>query len=139
MTRVMVFPHRIAPEATLAALKQYAFLATANSDNIPLGATAPNDPLFYLRPGCLKFANFPTLLRYSAEVPVPRLELAINIFLGNPLLFYGHECMFASGIGAFNPVADAVNTLQPDTQWTTPGTIAQHLYLIRKGHGADRR
>jgi hypothetical protein len=135
--RVMVFPHRIAPESTLAALKQYAFLATANSDNIPLGATAPNDPLFYLRPGTLKFANFPTLLRYSAEVPVPRLELAINIFLGNPLLFYGHECMFASGIGAFNPVADAVNTLQPDTQWTTPGTIAQHLYLIRKGRGAD--
>jgi hypothetical protein len=135
--RVMVFPHRIAPERTLAVLKQYAFLATANSNNVPLDATAPEDPLFYLRPATLEFANFPSLIRYSAEVPMPRLELAVNAFLGNPLLFYGHECMFASGVDAFNPIASAVNTIEPQTRWTTLGTIAQHLYFIRKGRYAN--
>jgi hypothetical protein len=36
-----------------------------------------------------------------------------------------------SGIGAFNRTADAVNQLQPDTQWRSLGYIARHLYLER--------
>ena len=135
--RVMVFPHRIAPERTLAVLKQNNFIATANGDNVPLDAEAPKDPLFYLRPVTLRYANFPSLRRYSAEVTVSPLELAINAFLGNPLLFYGHECMFASGPDAFNPVADAVNKLLPETCWTNLEHITRNLYLIRRGRSNE--
>jgi hydroxypyruvate isomerase len=126
---VMVFPHSISPEATLAVLKRYNFLGTANSLNVPSDATAPADPEFALRTATLQFADFPSLRRYSAEAPIPDAQLAIDAFFGNPLLFYVHEGFFAPGIGAFNTIADRVNQLQPDTQWMGLGYIAQHLYL----------
>lgn len=126
---VMVFPHSISPEATLSALKRYNFLATANSLNVPSDGTAPSDPEFALRTATLQFADFPSLRRYSAEAAIPEAQLAIDAFLGNPLLFYVHQSFFAPGIGAFNGVADSVNRLQPSTQWMSLGHIARHLYL----------
>ena len=128
---VMVFPHSISPETTLSALKRYNFLATANSLNVPSDSQAPSDTEFALRTGTLQFANFPSLRRYSAETDIPKSQLAIDAFLGNPMLFYAHESFFASGIGAFDRTADTVNRLQPDTQWRGLGYIARHLYLER--------
>jgi len=129
--RVMIFPHSIAPENTLAVLKRYDFLATVNSDDVPIGAQLPDDALFALRAFTLKFGNFPSLRRYSVEIPLPHVVLAINSFLDNPLLFYGHEALFERGIGAFDETADAVNHIEPATQWCSLGCVAQHLYLIR--------
>jgi len=129
--RVMVFPHGVAPEATFAAMKQYGYLLTTNSDNVPLGAERPSDFLFYLRPQTLRYSNFSSVLRYSAEIPLPRAILAVAAFLENPILLYGHEKLFAPGIGTFNGVADTVNAIQPDTRWRSLGEIAQHLYLLR--------
>ena len=126
---VMVFPHAISPEKTLAVLKRYNFAATANFLNVPLGATAPSDPEFALRPATIAFSNFPSLRRYSAEAAMPGSQLTIDAFLGNPMLFYVHQGFFASGIGAFNNTADTVNHLQPATKWRSLGYIAQHLYL----------
>jgi hypothetical protein len=126
---VMVFPHSIAPMATLAELKRYNLLATANSLNVPLDTQAQAGAEFALRTGTLQFANFPSLRRYSAETSIPEPQLAIDAFLGNPMLFYGHESFFSSGMGAFNEVADTVNKLQPDTQWKGLGYIVRHLYL----------
>lgn len=126
---VMVFPHSVSPAATLGLLKRYNFLATANSLNVPSDATVPSDAEFVLRTASLDFADFPSLRRYSAETDIPRPQLAIDAFLGNPMLFYAHEGFFASGIGAFNKTADIVNQLQPDTKWRGLGDIVQHLYL----------
>jgi len=129
---VMVFPHSIAPEATLAGLKKYNFVATANSQNVPIGAEAPDDLEFDLRPATLHFANFPSLRRYSAEGSIPQSQLAIDAFLGNPMLFYVHQGFFASGINAFDETADRVNSLVPDTKWQSLGAIAEHLYLEKE-------
>jgi hypothetical protein len=129
---VMVFPHDTGPESTLAELKKYGFLATAYSLDLPLGATVPTDPLFYLRTFNLDFANFPGLKRYFAEKPPARIELAINAFLDNPLLFYGHEDLFNRGIRAFNTVADDVNGAQPNTRWCSLGCVSRHLYRVRR-------
>jgi hypothetical protein len=126
---VMVFPHKMSPQGTLASLKKYNYWATINADNIPSDATAPADPAFALRPATLAFADFPSVRRYSAEHPIPEWLLAMDAFLGNPMFFYCHQAFFADGIGAFNPLADEVNRLQPDTQWRSAGYIAQHLYL----------
>src|SRR4029077_9053876 len=91
---VMVFPHAISPVETLAVLKRYNFAATVNSINVPLGAEAPADPEFALRTATMAFSNFPSLRRYSAEAPRPESQLAIDAFLGNPMLFYVHQGFF---------------------------------------------
>jgi hypothetical protein len=130
--RFMVFPHGVAPEGTFAVLKRYDFLGTANLVNVPWGATFPSDPAFLLRPYTVDFANFLSMSRYPAGVQLPRLELAIQSFLGNSLLLYGHEDFFVGGIGAFDAFADYVNKVQPNTRWTGLGEIARHSHLIRR-------
>jgi hypothetical protein len=130
--KVMVFPHSIAPEGTLAALKTYNYLATVNVKNVPQDALRPTNLSFVLRPVTLSFADFPSIQRYSMASPIPKSLIAINEFLGNPLLFYGHSDDFAKGIGAFDGVADEVNKLQPDTQWRGLGDIVKHLYAVKR-------
>lgn len=130
--RFIVFPHGIPPEETFAMFKRYNFLGTANLADVPSDVTFPTDPAFLLRPYTTAFANFLSLSRYPVQAQVPRLELAIQSFLGNPLLFYGHEDLFVEGIGAFNAYADHVNEIQPNTQWTSLGEIARHSYLVRR-------
>src|SRR5205823_9949970 len=119
------------PEATFRELKKYGFLGTANYSNVPMDAALPRDPEFLLRPYTSRFGTFLSLSRYPAGA-IPRLEIAIQIFLGNPLLFYGHEGNFEMGIGAFSAFADLVNQLQPDTRWTSLGEIVRHTYLVRR-------
>lgn len=129
--KVMVFPHSIAPEQTLDALKTYNYLATVNSTNVPQNAQNPADPLFVLRPVTLSFADFPSIRRYSVTAPIPKAYVATNEFLGNPLFFYGHSEDFAGGVAAFNITADEVNKLEPDTQWRGLGDIVRHLYVVK--------
>jgi hypothetical protein len=129
---VMVFPHSIAPEATFAELRRNHYLATANSLNVPSDASAPPGADFALRTATMKFGEFPSLRRYSAETDIPPAQLAIDAFLGNAMLFYAHESYFAAGVGAFDQTADFVNRLQPDIQWKSLGTIARHLYLEKQ-------
>ncbi len=128
---VMVFPHSVGPEVTFSQLKRYNYLATANSLNVPLDANAPAGAEFALRTSTLQFGDFPSLRRYSAETDIPGPQLAIDAFLGNPMLFYAHESFFASGIDAFNKTADTVNKLQPGTAWRGLGDVARHLYFER--------
>jgi hypothetical protein len=130
--RFMVFPHGVAPEPTFAALRTYGFLGTANASNIPFGAQVPSDSMFPLRSYTTNYASLLSLYRYPVSVEIPKVAIAVQAFLGNPLLFYGHADLFSSGIGAFNAYADFVNHLQPGTRWTSLGEIARHSYLLRK-------
>ncbi len=128
---VMIFPHSIAPEQTLGALKTYNYWATVNASNIPQSSTRSASASDVLRPVTLAFDGFPSISRYSAGVGVPEAYVAINQFLGNPLFFYDHSDLFAKGIDAFDPVADTVNRLEPTTEWRGLGEIVRHLYVIR--------
>lgn len=128
---VFIFPHEIAPEQTLGLLKKYNFIATFNGGNIPLESKDPIDPLFYFRATSLDFANFTNVDRHGvSEYEEP--EIALNLFLGNPILFFEHIILFADGIDAFNKKATMVNRLQPNIKWAGLGDIARHLYLQRK-------
>ncbi len=129
--RVMVFPHSIAPEQTLEALKANDYLATINSRNVPMDSIEPADLLFALRPVTLLFGNFPSILRYPAVEPTPSYRIAIQDFLDNPLFYYVHQDFFAKGSDAFDGLADEVNRLEPDTKWRSVGDIVKHLYLLR--------
>jgi hypothetical protein len=108
-----------------------------NSLNVPSDASVPEGLGFALRTATLQFGGFPSLRRYSAETEIPRAQLAVDAFLGNPMMFYAHESFFASGAGAFNKIADDVNRIQPGTRWTTPGEIVQHLYLEKRRDDGD--
>jgi hypothetical protein len=129
--RVMVFPHSIAPEQTIEALKGIGYVATINSQNIPMGSSQPPDPLFALRPTTSFFGDFPSILRYPAA-PTSDYFLAINDFLDNPLFFYTHQDFFSKGIDAFDGLADQVNRVEPDTKWRSVGDIAKQLYLVKR-------
>ncbi len=129
---VIIFPHSIAPEATFSELRKNEYLGTANSLNVPSDATAPAGADFALRTATLRFGDFPSLRRYSAEAEIPPAQIAIDAFLGNPILFYAHESFFASGMDAFDKTADLVNRLQPGTRWDGLGSIIRHLYLERR-------
>ncbi len=130
--RVFVFPHSIGEEPILEKLKVYNFLATVNSTDVPMESATPTGLLFQLRPVTTKFADFPSAFRYPADMPNPKTLIAINDFLSNPQFFYTHQLFFVRGINAFDPVADAVNQLEPDTQWRRLGDIASHLYLMKQ-------
>lgn len=128
---VFIFPHEIAPEQTLGLLKKYNFIATFNGGNIPLESKDPVDPLFYFRAASLDFANFPSVNRYDVS-EYGELQIALNLFLGNPVLFFEHIILFAEGMDSFNKTAAIVNRLQPNIKWASLGEIAQHLYVQRK-------
>ena len=130
--RVFVFPHSIGSEKILDELKNRNFLATVNASNVPMDRQEPTSLSFALRPVTLSFADFPSLFRYSPKIETESGFLAMNEFLDNPLLFYCHHDFFASGIDAFNSTADAVNRLEPDTQWSGLGEIVRHLYLVKQ-------
>jgi hypothetical protein len=129
--RVMIFPHSIAPEGTLEALRKYNYLATVNSSNVPQGSVRESDDLFELRPVTVSFADLPSISRYSVAAPISQEFIAINEFLDNPLLLYAHSDLFAHGINAFDGTADKVNTIEPDVQWRGLGDIVAQLYLLK--------
>jgi hypothetical protein len=129
--RVMVFPHSIAPEHTLEALKANGYLATINSQNVPMDSVRPAGLLFAMRPTTLSFGGFLSIIRYPVVEPTPGYRVAIEDFLDNPLFYYAHQDLFAKGIDAFDGLADEVNTIEPDTNWRSVGDIVKHLYLLR--------
>ncbi len=130
--RFMVFPHAVAPEQTFAALKTYDFLGTANASNVPIGVSFPTDLTFLLRPYTASYQGLLSFYRYPASGVVPKSEIAIHSFLGNPLLFYSHENLFEKGAGAFDPFSDFVNQLQAETRWLSLAEIARHSHLLRR-------
>jgi hypothetical protein len=127
--KVMVFPLGIAPEKTLCLLKKYHFMATVNDPHVPLGSKKPDDPLFDLRTVTLEYADFPSFRRYTPERS--KFEIALDLFLDNPLFFYAHHDYFKKGMDAFNDTAQIVNRLQPDITWQSLGTICRRYYLER--------
>ena len=130
--RVWIFPYSIGPEPVLNILKENGLLATVNSETVPQGLARPADPLFELRNVTLSYANFPSVRRFGVEGGLPSSFLAIQSFLGNPLLLYVHEGFFAPAIGAFDPYADKINRINPNTVWTGLGEIARHTYLVKR-------
>lgn len=130
--RVWIFPYSIGPEPVLGILKQNGLLATVNSEMVPEGMTPPADPLFQFRNVTLSYENFPSIRRFAVNGGLPSSFLAIQSFLGNPILLYVHEGFFAAGIGAFDPYADEINRVNPHTVWATLGEISRHAYLMKR-------
>lgn len=136
--RVMVWPHEVLPPApTLEALKEYNFLGNVNGDTVPLGSDRPADLPFLLRSTTLRFSNFPTVRRLPIVSGAMEPRIAVEAFLGNPILLWQHQDFFLNGINAFDDMAAAVNRIQPDSHWTSLGNIMRHLYLVKLREDGD--
>jgi len=128
--RVMVFPHGICPADTLAALKRNGYSATFNYANVPLGEIPSADPAHVARAANAEWHGFPAVRRAYPE-KYPEAAVAIDLFLGNPVLFMAHQDNFFGGIDAFTPHARRVNARQPAVRWTSLGEISRQLHLLR--------
>lgn len=135
--RVWIFPHVIGPQPVLSLLKHNGFLATTNSEAVPYGTCPTADPLFRFRNVTLAFENFASIRRFPAGPGLPSSFLAIQLFLGNPILLYSHQDYFSAGNGAFNQLAGEINRLNPRTTWTNLGEIALHSYLLKRRDDGD--
>lgn len=128
---IMVFPHNIAPQYTFRLLKKYGFLATVNSRNVPQGAPEPNDPTYRLRWVTTDFEDFPSYRRNGNEY-ISKEDIAIELFLENPVLIFRHQGDFADNIGNFNTLARIINNLQPDVKWGSLGYIIRNYHLEKQ-------
>jgi hypothetical protein len=135
--RVMIFPEeKLSPAATLEVMERAGYLGTANAELVAAGEGRPSDSMFYLRLAQTGGTTLPRVRRFPAEVGVPQAYLAVQSFLENPLLFYGHHSLFEGGSDAFRTVVSRVREKWPDVKWTRLGEIFQHLYRLRvRGDG----
>lgn len=130
--KVMIFPHRTSPSKTLGLLKKYNFGATVNYGKVPLDEEWPTDLYFWLKTVTLNYENFPSLDRYLTK-DLNESEIAIDLYLDNPILFFEHQDFFFKGTDAFNEIAIKVNSIQPKVLWRRLGDIVQNLYLEKLG------
>jgi hypothetical protein len=135
VSQVMIFPHRIAPQKTLLTLKLYNFIATTNSEIVPLGDAEPLNTDAILWPMNLKYYGFPVIQRLNPRVD--RNIINLTLFLQKPLLFYTHQDYFSKGIESFNEVAQYVNSRTGGrAQWADLKQVCDNLYMERLGvHG----
>lgn len=132
--RIMIFPHDISPANTLELLKKYNFMATINSPNVPLNAPKSEDPLFSIRPISMHYNTFASIKRHGPHRKAN--DIAVDLFLDNPVFFFAHQNFFGPGIDRFNETARTTNTIQPKVKWQSVGNILQHYYLEKlRGDG----
>jgi hypothetical protein len=95
-----------------------------------LDESPPEDPVVELRSANACWSDLPALRRmyphnYSEE------GIAVDLFLGNPVLFMAHQDTFFGGIDAFNAYAERVNSRQPAVRWAGLGEISRNIHLQR--------
>jgi hypothetical protein len=87
-----------------------------------------------LRATTLHFGNIASVRRFAAVHTLSLADsarIAVDLFLDNPVLRYGHHDLFARGADAFNATATLINALQPAVRWISLGELISGLYLQR--------
>ena len=132
--QIMIFPYASSPQETYSLLKRYNFLATANGSvtgfNLPLDAVAPSCFTFDMYPACLDYENFTAMHRWMPSTGFT--PIMFSLFLDKPVLIFEHTSYFTSDIGAFNSLADRVNSLEAKVVWASLGYISEHNWLTKR-------
>ena len=130
--RVWIFPYSIGPEPVLSHSQTKGISCDGQFRNGPSRfgpACRPSFTISKCNSLLCKFSQRSTIWR---EGGLTSSFLAIQSFLGNPILLYVHQGFFASGIDAFDPYADQINRINPHTAWTSLGEIIRHAYLMKR-------
>lgn len=125
---VMILPSRPSGLETLELLKEHNFNVTVNGQTVPIDATASTGWERNMYPANLYYSNFVTVKRH----PAPWATYLFDLFRDKPVIGYGHERDFASGMDYFNPYADAINDVEGGVEWKSLDYIAKHLYLEKQ-------
>lgn len=134
--RIMIFPQGISPEGTLVLLKKYNYLASVNTQHVPLDREKPEYWDYGMSPAFMDYGSFPISDRWHPgdyDPFVPDIQTFIlDLFVDKPALFYSQaSLLFSEGIDAFNPVAEMVDQVEGGVTWLGLGDIFRHLYSER--------
>lgn len=130
LDRVMVFPHGIGSPQVFGMLQSLGFVSTCNfDDRYPLGAPVPNDFDIGMRPADLAWAGFPLMWRRG----LPDRSFVVDLFLGRPVITFGHSKALGRDLQPFADRADELNGIGlEDLRWSGLEEISRHSYLQRR-------
>jgi hypothetical protein len=127
--KVMIFPHEISPKNTLSVLKEYNYLCTVNTGNVPFNSKPSLRFDFNMKPANMDYESFPSLdrIHVSSDLSV------FSLFIDKPVILFGHVYgsvnIFKNGIGSFDNTAHNINQLETQVEWRSLGYIANNLHL----------
>jgi hypothetical protein len=130
LDRVMVFPHGIASPAVFSTLQSLGFVSTCNSDDrYPLGASVPDEFDIGTRPADVAWAGFPLIWRRG----LPDRSFVVDLFLGRPVITFGHSKALGPDLQPFADRADELNAFGVgELRWSGLEEISRHSYLQRR-------
>ncbi len=128
--RSMIFPHNIGDEKSLEFLRKNNFLATFNTNRLPIGSEAPQNLFYYLKT-YYPFSGIPSVGRFGPE-QLSAFDVAAHLFLDNPIVYSTHHDYFQAGMNRFNPNVEMIKLIDPNAEWSNLGEIAKNLFLIKR-------
>lgn len=133
--RVMVFPQGVFSKASLKALAEERFVAAVNSTIYAVDAE-PNEVTFrdLMEMAMVRFGGTPLFLRQYAE---RREKIALDLFLGRPVLLVEHHGFFKRGYGDVQRCTAFINEIAPDITWTDLEELCSSAYVVRESPSED--
>ncbi len=131
--RIMIFPCKLAGESTLPLLKELNYVATINTQNTPLSGTTSTAWDFGMHPAIMDYGNYAIVTRHwQTNSPYP-----FDLFRDKPVFLYGHQEDFGTGtglpgIGAYDGIADSINSVEGGVTWHSLDYIIKRLYLEKR-------
>jgi hypothetical protein len=127
---VMVFPQGHFSTVAMKALQSCGYLAAVNSTGIPVdgeeGSVQVRD---LLDVAITRFSGFPLFLRHYPDDVV---GLALDLFLGKPVLLVEHHNYFKDGYGSLAATVRMLRKMEPRLAWTNLATICSRASWTRR-------
>jgi hypothetical protein len=127
--KVMIFPQGVFSTNSMRVLKSNNYLAAVNSDAFPIDVVNRLRVRDFLGLTIMNYENFPLFLRKD---PKKILDLALDLFLGKPVLIAVHHDFFKPGYEEVVELAEKLDLIAGNIQWRSLGDIVQQSYLLQQ-------
>ncbi len=128
---VMIFPQGLFSRAALSALKAEGYLAAVNTGVLAVDYGREILLRDLLEPAVTVYDGFPLFVRRSPKI----LQVALDLYLGRPILIVSHHDYFKTGYANACAFADQVNALDARISWEPLGKLLRSSALYRKDKG----
>jgi hypothetical protein len=133
--RVMVFPQGNFSSTAMKVLRARNFHAAVNTEAFPKGEAATLSLADVLQPAVLKYGGFPLFLReYVRKIAIQ--DIAFDLFFGKPIFVVEHHSIFKDP-GALVELANRINALAPEIQWSSVQTAIENSWLRHRGENGQ--
>jgi hypothetical protein len=127
---VMVFPQGQFSTVAMKVLQSCGYLAAVNSTGRPVDG---EENCLRLRDlldvAITRFSGFPLFVRHYPDDVV---GLAVDLFLGKPVLLVEHHGYFRDGYESLASVVRMLRTMEPGLEWTNLSTICSRASWVRR-------